>query len=67
MADGERLSLQKALKDGRLDEFVAQAETDGVGATTGAEFDDAVRRLVKSPRSKGRTSHSASPDGSLGK
>ena len=63
-----KLTLKKALETGRLDDFVAQAEANGVGPVSEAAFDKAVRRVAaKLPQSGDRTSRSASPDGSTGK
>jgi hypothetical protein len=61
------LSLQEALKTGRLAEFTRQAEANGVGPVSQADFDDAVRRVATQPRPEDRTSRSASRDGSTGK
>ena len=63
----DRLTLVEALKADRLDEFVAQAEAEGIGPTNVADFDEAVRRLATQPQSEGRTSRSASRGGSSGK
>lgn len=68
MAD--RLTLAHALKNGRLDEFVAQEEARGIGPANRKSFDEAIKKLattITPPRSKGRTSRSASRDGSSGK
>lgn len=63
----EQLSLSKALKTGRLEEFIAQTEAQGVGPVTEADFNEAVRRVATPPQSADRTSRSASGDGSTGK
>jgi hypothetical protein len=64
----ERLTLSAALSAGRLADFIVQAEADGIGQTTQAEFDEAVRRVAtKPPRSVGRTSRSAVRDDLTGK
>ena len=60
------LSLSEAIKLGRLEEFIAQAERDGVGPANEADFDRAVRRLATQRQSEGRTSRSPSDDGSTG-
>lgn len=61
------LTLAKALKSGRLKEFIAQEEARGVGPAELAKLDHALAALIKSPRSKGQTSRSASGGGSTGK
>ena len=60
----QMLSLSDALKEGRLDEFIAQEEARGVGPIDRADFDAALAKVVKAPQSKGRTSRSSSGDGS---
>lgn len=62
----ERLSLAEAQRLGRLDEFIAQEEARGIGPIERADFDAALAKVVKEPRSKSRTSRSASRDGSSG-
>lgn len=52
------LTLQEALKSNRLEDFIAQAEAEGVAAALQAEFDDLVGRVVKAPQPEGQTSHS---------
>jgi hypothetical protein len=62
------LTLAKALKTGRLREFIAQEEARGIGPADNKELDEAIRRLMFTPlKSKNRTSHSSSGDGSNGK
>ena len=58
------LTLSEAVKDGRLQEFIAQEEARGVGPIDRAEFDALTAALVKAPLSEDQTSHSASGDGS---
>jgi hypothetical protein len=41
-----RLTLSEALASGRLDDFVAQAETDGIGPASHAQFDALVGMLT---------------------
>ena len=60
------LSLSDALKHGKIEEFIAQEEARGIGPIDRADFGAAVAKLVKAPQSKGRTSRSASRDGSNG-
>lgn len=52
-----RLALSQALRDGRLDDFAAQAEADGVGHADRAQFDRLVRRIT-APQQEDQTSHS---------
>lgn len=53
----ERLSLAEALASGRLEDFIAQAEADGIGPADRAEFDALVGR-VTAPLPEGQTSRS---------
>lgn len=50
------LNLAKALSENRLDEFVAQAEADGIGPADRAQFDKMVGR-VTAPQPEDQTSH----------
>ena len=59
----DRLTLAKALKEGRLADFVDQAERDGIGTAPEGAF-DALLRVITAPRPEGRTSHSRVPGGS---
>lgn len=61
-----RLSLAQALSEGRLDDFVAQAEADGVGPADRAQFDAMVGR-VTAPQPEDQTSRSRARGGSRGK
>lgn len=61
------LTLAEAIKDGRLQEFIAQEEARGVGPIDRADFDALAAALVKAPQSEDRTSRSASGDSSNGK
>ena len=56
------LTLAKALAEGRLEEFAAQAEADGVGPADRAQFDALVK--VTAPPPEGQTSRSPDCDGS---
>lgn len=58
------LSLSVAIKSGRLQEFIAQEEAAGVGPADDAEVSEALGRVIKAPRSKGRTSRSRDDGGS---
>lgn len=62
----ERLTLSEALASGRLDQFAAQAEADGVGPADRAQFDKLVGR-VTAPLPEGQTSRSPDGDCSRGK
>lgn len=57
------LPLSQALSEGRLDEFIEQAERDGVGPADQAEFERLMGR-VTAPQPEDRTSRSPDPDGS---
>ena len=63
MAD--RLTLNRAIEAGRLEEFIQQEEARGVVADR-ASFERLIKAAVKPPRSEGQTSRSASSDGSSG-
>lgn len=58
------LSLANAIKNDRLDEFIAQEEARDREHVKGSELDRALALLVKSPKSEDRTSRSAFRDGS---
>ena len=60
-------SLAEALKAGRLEEFVEQEESRGVGPINRAILDAHVAVLVKAPQSKDQTSQSSSDDGLIEK
>lgn len=53
----KRLSLADALASERLEDFIVQAEADGIGPANRAEFDALVGRIT-APRPEGRTFHS---------
>lgn len=59
------LTLNEALRDDRLDDFIAQAEAEGVAAANEAEFDRLMRRVTV-PLPEGRTSRSRARGGSRG-
>jgi hypothetical protein len=50
-----RLTLAEAIAEGRLQDFAAQAEADGVGPADRAQFDALVGR-VTAPLPEGQTS-----------
>ena len=57
MSSTARLTLSEALASGRLDEFAAQAEADGVGPADRAQFEALVGTLT-APQPEGQTSRS---------
>lgn len=61
------LTLADAIKDGRLQEFIAQEEARGVGPIDRAAFDALAASLIKETQLEDQTSHSASGDGSSGR
>jgi hypothetical protein len=61
------LSLSEAVKTGRLKEFIAEQEAAKRGPIDRAEFESAVARVIKAPRSEDQTLHSASVGSSIGK
>jgi hypothetical protein len=52
------LTLRQAIAKKRLAEFAREQEEAGTGPIDSEEFDAAVKRLVKAPQSKRRTSRS---------
>ena len=58
------LSLSQAIKDGRLQEFIAQEEACGVGSIDKDELDALIEKAIKPQQSEDRTSRSRDPDGS---
>ena len=61
------LTLSKALKECRLEEFIQQEEARGVKPVKSSKLDHALSRVIKSGQSEDQTSRSASRDGSTGK
>lgn len=61
------LTLSQAIKDGRLQEFIAQEEARGIGPIGRAELDRSIAVLIKARQSEDQTSRFASGDGSTGK
>ena len=59
-----KLTLSDALSQGRLNEFIAQAEAEGVGPISEAEFDGTASKIIKTPLSDDQTSGSPRRDGS---
>ncbi len=64
MAD---LSLKSALRYGKLEEFIRQAEAGGIGPIDEAAFFGAASKIIKHEKQSDQTSHSASRGGSTGK
>lgn len=62
-----RLSLREAVETDQLEAFIRQEEERGVGPANKADFEAAIAAMAKLPRSKDRTSRSASRGGSRGK
>lgn len=61
------ISLSEAIRDGRLDDFIAQEEARGIGPVDRNALDRAIAKLAKARRSGDRTSRSSFRDGSRGK
>lgn len=66
MGSTARLTLSEALASGRLDDFVAQAEAEGIGPANRAQFEAMVGR-VTAPQPEGRTSRSPARGSKRGK
>jgi hypothetical protein len=62
----ERLSLADALAAGRLPEFAAQAEAQGIGPADRSQF-DALLGAVTAPQQADQTSRSRARGSSRGK
>lgn len=60
------LTLAEALEQGRLEEFAAQAEADGIGPINRAEFEALVGK-VTAPPPEDQTSHSRGGGSKRGK
>lgn len=58
------LSLTEAIRENRLQEFIAQEEARGVGPISEAEFNATASLVIKTPQSDGQTSRSPRRDGS---
>lgn len=61
------LTLNEALRTNRLEDFIAQAEAEGVAGADRAEFDDVLGCVVKAPQPADQTSRSRGSGGSPGK
>ena len=62
-----RLSLKKALKTSRLEDFMTQEELRGIGPVDARELMNTIEATIKPKRSKDRTSRSPSRGGSTEK
>ena len=62
----KRLTLSEAINAGRLEDFAAQAEAEGIGPADRDQFDAIVGRIT-APQPEGQTSRSPARDGSRGK
>lgn len=62
----ERLSLADALANRRLEDFIAQAEADGIGPADRSQFEAVVGR-VTAPLPEDQTSRSRGSGSSRGK
>lgn len=60
------LSLAQALDEGRLEEFIEQAEAEGVGPADRAQFEALVGTLT-APQPEGQTSRSRDGGSKRGK
>lgn len=63
----DRLTLREALAEGRLADFIDQAEADGIGPSDREQFEAIVKRVVTAPPPSDRTSRSPARGGSRGK
>jgi hypothetical protein len=61
------LSLTKAIKSGRLSDFIEQEEGRGAGPADSAELDAAIKMLATQPLPADQTSRSTSRGGLRGK
>lgn len=61
------LTLAEALRSDRLDDFIAQAEADGVAAADEEAFERLLGRIVKAPQPEGQTSRSRDGGSTRGK
>lgn len=61
-----RLTLSQALSEGRLSDFVDQAEADGIGPADRAQFEAMVGR-VTAPQPEDQTSRSPAHGSKRGK
>lgn len=64
---GAMLTLNEALKTGRLEDFIRQQEAAEIGPVDEAAFLTAASKIIKHEPKSDRTSRSASRDGSTEK
>lgn len=62
----QKLSLSQALSNGRLEDFIRQAEAEGIGPADRSQFEVMVGR-VTAPLPEDQTSRSPDPGSSRGK
>lgn len=65
--ESSMLDLSKALKDGRLQDFIAQEEARGVGPVSEDDFENLAAKVIRTAPPTGQTSGSPPADGSPGK
>lgn len=61
------LSLSVALAEGRLEEFIVQAEARDSAPVSNRDFDNQLGRLITAPPPEGQTSRLRAHGGSRGK
>lgn len=61
------LTLSKAIKTNRLEDFIAQEEARGVSPADLAEVNTLIREMITTKPQEDQTSHSPERDGSSGK
>ncbi len=52
------LSLMQALNEDRLEDFLTQEESRGIGPISAAEFDETAAAVIRTPQSDDQTSGS---------
>ncbi len=57
------LSLSEAIRENRLEEFIAQEEARGVGPVSEAEFIETASAVIRTPQLDDQTSRSLPDDG----
>lgn len=60
------VTLRRAIRENRLDDFIAQEEARGVGPINEAELNDAIKVTIKPQQSEDQTSRSHGRGGSSG-
>ena len=61
------LTLSDAIKEDRLQEFIAQAEAESTGPISEAEFNETASTVIKAPPQDDQTSGSPRPGDLPGK